>query len=231
MCTDRDEVSARKFGAKPDPTLVSAPVQAVYDLVFGFDRGDTTAPNFAAGTATRGIFRMLFTYKGFLMFKMEAGMGDTIFTPLYGILKARGVRFEFFHKVERIGLDTDGQDVDEIRLARQVTLKDPAKGYQPLVEVRGLDCWPSEPLFDQIVEGEKLKDDPNDPGFPYDLESYWTSWKNAEDRTLRRGEDFDVVLCGLSIGALPVVAPDLVRANPRWARMVEGVKTVQTQGV
>ncbi len=220
----------RKFGAKP-VSLDSGPVWAVYDLVFGFERGDTNRPNFAAGTATRGILRMVFTYKGRIMWKMEAGMGDTIFTPLYGLLAARGVRFEFFHKVEELRLDAAGRMVDEIQIARQVRLADEKAGYRPLENVKGLDCWPADPRFDQIVDGEKLKSDPFDPGRPYDLESYWTSWPSVETRVLRRGVDFDLVVQGLSVGALPHVCKELLAASPRWATMADGVKTTQTQGV
>ena len=30
---------------------------------------------------------------------MNAGMGDTIFAPIYEVLKRRGVTFNFFHRV------------------------------------------------------------------------------------------------------------------------------------
>ena len=37
------------------------------------------------------------------MYKMNAGMGDTIFTPFYEVLKARGVTFKFFQCVQISG--------------------------------------------------------------------------------------------------------------------------------
>ena len=58
----------------------------------------------AAGVALRGAMRMFFTYKGALFWKMQAGMGDVVFAPLYEVLKRRGVRFEFFHKLTNVGL-------------------------------------------------------------------------------------------------------------------------------
>ncbi|MCA9523128.1 MAG: NAD(P)-binding protein [Myxococcales bacterium] len=229
-----------RHGAKP-VTVQSALIRTIYDLVFGFDQGDTTRPNFAAGTAVRGTLRMLLTYKGSLMYKMCAGMGDTIFTPLYGLLKKRGVRFEFFHKVEELTLDPDdATQVGAIRLARQVTLKPEVEangGYWPFVEVKGLDCWPSVPNFDQIVEGEALRHDPHNPGQPYDLESWWTSWGDVGQRVLERGTDFDLVVLATSIAPIPYIAPSLVASNADWKRMLEGdadsvgVQTVQTQGV
>lgn len=225
-----------RHGAQPVSTT-SAPIRTVYDLVFGFEQGDTDRPDFAAGTATRGLLRMLLTYKGALMFKMNAGMGDTIFTPFYGLLKHRGVKFEFFHKVDALRLSEDAETIDRIEMTRQVSLVDRTLEYRPLRDVKGLDCWPSEPLWDQIREAEQLKDDPFDPGHPYDLESWWTSWKGVEKRTLVRGQDFDEVLSGISLGALPYVAAELVDRLPAWKRMLEGdgasraVQTTPTQGV
>lgn len=229
-----------RHGAK-EVTSSSALIRTIYDLVFGFEAGDTTRPNFAAGTAVRGTLRMLFTYKGSLMYKMCAGMGDTIFTPLYGLLRKRGVKFEFFHKVEELALDpADPGAVGSIRVARQVTLKpevEAAGGYWPLIDVKGLDCWPSEPNFEQIVEAQALQHDPYSPGQPYNLESWWTSWSNVGERTLVRGVDFDLVVLATSIAPIPHIAQALVEANPAWRKMLEGdadspgVQTVQTQGV
>src|SRR5690606_29048760 len=89
----------RRHDASP-MTVESAPVRGIYDLVFGYEQGDTTRPNLAAGVAINGAMRMAFTYKGAIFWEMQAGMGDTIFTPLYEVLKRRGVKFEFFHKVK-----------------------------------------------------------------------------------------------------------------------------------
>ena len=95
-----------KYGADP-ATLGSGPLRGVYDLVFGYVDGDISQPAFAAGTAMRGMLRMIFLYKGAIFYKMQAGMGDTVFTPLYQVLKRRGVRFEFFHKVTDVCVDVE----------------------------------------------------------------------------------------------------------------------------
>ena len=39
---------------------------------------------------------------------MTAGMGDVVFAPLYHALRARGVEFRFFHRVDRLGLTPTG---------------------------------------------------------------------------------------------------------------------------
>ena len=73
-----------------------------------------TKADCAAGTATSDLLRLAFSYRGSIMYKMQAGMGDTVFTPLYEVLKRRGVRFEFFHDVKRLGLAHDAAMVDTI---------------------------------------------------------------------------------------------------------------------
>jgi uncharacterized protein with NAD-binding domain and iron-sulfur cluster len=210
-----------------EPVLSSAPVRSVYDLVFGFAGGDTKAPNVAAGTGLRNLVRTFFRYKGAITWKMQAGMGEAFFAPLYEVLRRRGVVFHFFHRVERLRLSDDRQKVDVIDIAVQATVKEDVVrehgGYQPLRTVKGLPCWPSAPLYEQLAEGDQLRDG------NINLESAWTPWRDPGRRTLRRGEDFDDVVLGISLGALPHLCQELIGARQDWRDMVEHVKTAQTQ--
>ena len=61
-----------------------APVlRSVYDVAFGYPGGSIAAADVAAGTATSDLLRLAFSYRGSIMYKMQAGMGDAVFTPLY----------------------------------------------------------------------------------------------------------------------------------------------------
>jgi uncharacterized protein with NAD-binding domain and iron-sulfur cluster len=211
----------QRHGLKDPQFYWSAPVRALYDLVFGYEHGDIGRPNLAAGTAIRGLLRMFFTYKGAIYWKMQAGMGDTIFTPLYEVLRRRGVKFQFFHRVDHLGLSADKRRIDTIDLGIQATVK--GAGYDPLHTVKNLPCWPSRPLYEQLAEGAALK------AGNYNLESAWTSWADVGRRTLRYGQDFDQVLLGISLGALPYLGGELIAASPKWQAMIEQVRTVQTQ--
>ncbi|HWP44396.1 MAG TPA: hypothetical protein VNO14_14215, partial [Blastocatellia bacterium] len=155
----------RRHGAS-EFTLSSPLVRGLYDYVFAYLDGDTARRASAAGTNLYGLFRLMCTFKGAFFYKMQAGMGDTVFGPLYEVLKRRGVRFKFFHRVLSLGLSEDKNSIAEIRISRQVNLK--GGDYYPLFDVKGLPCWPSVPLYDQIVEGEELK------SRKIDLESAWT---------------------------------------------------------
>ncbi len=216
-----------------DVTLDSFAVKGIYDMVFAY--GEDGKPNLEAGTILRMLMRLNFTYKGAFMWRMQAGMGDTIFAPLYEVLKARGVTFKFFHRIEQLHLAPDGKRIETIDVARQVTLKD-GKEYQPLFDVKGLPCWPSQPLTDQIVEGDLLKETISVDGqkIPkYNLESFWTPWQDAEKLTLKVEQDFDIVLLGTSLGALHWICSELLAApgpqGDAWRNMMAHVKTIQTQ--
>jgi uncharacterized protein with NAD-binding domain and iron-sulfur cluster len=198
-------------------TRESALVRSVYNLSF------TGPGQGAAGTALHGILRLLFTYRGAVFYKMQAGMGDTVFAPLYLVLKKRGVRFEFFHRVDNMVLSPDKKSVAAVEMGRQVTPK--GGEYAPLYDVDGLPCWPSEPDYDALVEGEALR------ASGESLESFWSRWPDAEKKRLEAGRDFDTVILGISIGAFPHLCKELIEANPRFQAMVGAVKTTQTQAV
>ena len=215
----------RRHGAA-ETALASAAVRGTYDYVFGFLGGDTSRPALAAGTTTHGVLRLLLTYKGALFWAMQAGMGDTVFTPLYQALRRRGVKFRFFHKVEHLGLDARRHRIERIEIARQAALKEPAQEYEPLVDVLGLQSWPSQPRFDQLVGGERLRESGVDIEYvPSPIAP------DPPTMTLRRGQDFDEVVLGISLGGLPAISGELAAASPRWRRMLEKVRTVATLGV
>jgi uncharacterized protein with NAD-binding domain and iron-sulfur cluster len=211
-----------KHGAS-EISINSVAVRGLYDLVFGYENGNVSQPNLAAGAALRCLLRMTLSYKGAFFWKMQAGMGDTVFAPLYEVLKKRGVNFKFFHHVKNLNLSEDKKTIISIQVSRQVTLKN--GDYDPLIEVKGLSCWPSVPLYDLLVEGEELK------AKKINLESAWAQWHDAEKITLKYGEDFDLVVLGISLGALKYICPELITARKEWQEMVDKVKTVQTQAL
>jgi uncharacterized protein with NAD-binding domain and iron-sulfur cluster len=221
----------REHGAwQPDSVLT----KGMYDSSFAYRDGNPETPDFAAGTTLYGSLRLMFTYKGSIMWHMNAGMGDTIFSPLYLVLKKRGIKFKFFHKVTDVHLTEDRKRVGSIDLDVQVKVKpERSHGYDPLITVNGVPSWPNQPLYDQLVEGDELRrgeqhgrtlKDPN-------LESWWTDWQPVEKRTLVLGEDFDSVVMGISLGALPHICRELITDSPRWQGMVENVRVVRTQGL
>lgn len=215
----------------------SAWVLGIYDGVFAFERGDNTTPTgepfppcakVEAGNVMRAGIRQFFAYKGASLWKMQAGMGDTVFAPLYEVLERRGVKFEFFHRVERLQPSADGKSIDTIQIERQVDLT-PAQrdlgGYAPLVDVKGLPCWPNQPRWDQIVDGERLRTE------GVDLESYATPTRPNAQVTLQAGTDFDIVVLGISLGALPYLCGDLIQRSTKWKAMVDHMQTIRTVGL
>lgn len=209
-----------------EEALNSPILTVLYELVFAYENGVSMGPdvkqNMEAGTILKGLPRIALGYTGAFMWKMQAGMGDVVFAPMYEVLKSRGVKFNFFHRVTN--LRTDGKQVTKVEMSKQVNLlKDE---YDPLIPVKRLPCWPSKPLYDQILEADELKKQ------NINLESFWTPWKDTGGTiSLEKGKDFDHVVLGISIGSLPFIAKDLITANDCWQKMVDNVKTVETQAL
>jgi uncharacterized protein with NAD-binding domain and iron-sulfur cluster len=213
-----------RHGASP---LVASSgfVRGMYDFAFADHARRTPAETIAAGAMIRLMLRMMFNYRGSMFYRMEGGMGDVVFAPLYEVLRRRGVRFEFFHEVQRLGLSPDGRAVDAIEVDRQVRLRPGLAEYAPLIDIDGLPCWPSEPLFDQIERGAELA------AGGHNLEAWGHGVPPAERRTLRRGRDFDEVVLGIALGALPPLCAELIDARPAWRAMFEHLPTVATQSM
>ena len=219
-----------RLNGASEATVNSSFVRGLYDLGFAYEDGDTGRPAMAAGVGLRGSVRMFFTYRGALFWKMKAGMGDIVFSPFYEVLKARGVRFEFFHRLENLKLaDVDGLEpgerpyVEALEFDVQARVRGGGE-YRPLVDVRGLPCWPSEPDYDQLEDGERLR------GERRRFESFWD--RSKEDTlTLRVTKDFDVVVLAVGGAAVPHLASELVAHSPRWRAMAENMKSTATQAV
>jgi uncharacterized protein with NAD-binding domain and iron-sulfur cluster len=198
-------------------TIDSPIVRGMYDLTFAYEGGDRARPRFAAGLGLQLASRMLFDFKGSIFWRMQAGMGEVIFAPLYEALGRRGVDFRFFRRLDRLRL-TDGRAISSIELSRQGNLKPGQDRYEPLIRVRGLPCWPDRPLVEQ------LDTDPGDG-----LESHGKAATGRGVEELVAGRDFDVVVLAVSLGMIPHVASELVAADNGWRDMVDSVATVATR--
>lgn len=208
-----DEINGKSLTAN------SPLARFVYDAQFSFVKGDITRPRFAAGAALRTLIRMAMSWKGAVIWKMQAGMGDIVFAPLYEYLKQRGVKFRFFHRLEAVELNQHNQ-VSELRFAVQATTKSGAE-YEPLVNIKGVPSWPSEPLLDQL-DTSGIED-----GSAHAFESF--NSKSVQTLKLQHAKDFDAVVLGTSIAALPHVAPALLANSQAWRDACQHVATVQTQ--
>jgi uncharacterized protein with NAD-binding domain and iron-sulfur cluster len=199
-------------------------IRALYDLAFAYEGGDPARPAIAAGSALRGAFRAFFTYRGAFFWRMHGGMGDIVFAPLYQVLRRRGVRFEFFHKLTNVGTGEASDPSPHVAtLDFDVQARTLSGGeYLPLVDVRGLPCWPSRPDFVQLAGGAELA------AQGIDFESQWDD-RRAARRTLRVGSDFDFVVLGVGLGVIPHVCAGLLERHARFREMVEHVKSVPTQ--
>lgn len=215
-----------------DPWVVndSSYLRALYDLPFAYEDGDISKPILGAGTAVRILLRIVLTYKEACFFEMTAGMGEAVIAPMYEVLEQQGVKFEFFRKVTRLELSPNQSWIQRVHLDRQVDYV--GSTYTPTYRVDGITCWPSEPFWDQIVDGPAIK--ARLDAKKMSIESHWCLEK-AGTEVLELGTDFDVVVLGIALAAFkklnaePTMCDELYAASARFRAMAEGMGIVPTQ--
>jgi uncharacterized protein with NAD-binding domain and iron-sulfur cluster len=226
-----DEYDGREWlrlNGASERSLNSSFMRGLYDMALAYADGDPARPQMAAGQALRGSLRLFFSYRGALFWKMRAGMGDVVFAPFYEVLRRRGVTFEFFHRLENVKLaDPAPLAAGEHHYVEALEFDVQAKAhagaaYNPLREVKGAHCWPADPDWRQLDNGECLKAESRD------FESHWDRRK-VDTKVLKVGRDFDFVVLGVSIGAIPHVCREIIARDARWRDMVANIKTVATQ--
>ncbi len=217
-----DEIDLRAWltyhGASRDAVERSPILQGLYDLTFAYREGDKDRPDLAAGKGIQALVLMAH-YHGAFMWRMKAGMGDVVFAPLYLALRARGVRFEFFTRVTGLELAPGIPLVERIVIRRQATVMGGTDAYDPLIDVGGRSCWPSEPRWEQLSDERASR---------IDLEQ---DTRRGRQQTLGRGTHFDEVVLAIPVGALPPICGELADARPRFRRMLDGAHTVRTKAL
>ncbi len=201
----------QKYGASK-AAAEAPPIGALYDLGFAYPDG-IAGPDrgaMAAGAGVRALLKLFAAYRGAPFWRMSAGMGDSIFAPAYEVLRERGVRFTFFHRLD--ALRVNDESIQTIELGVQAT---PKRAYKPLETLRDIRTWPAEPLYDQL-----------DAWTDGDLEG---DCGNALfTKKLERGTDFDEVVLAIPSTSHRHFARELMEAAPSYRRMVEHTTAVPT---
>jgi uncharacterized protein with NAD-binding domain and iron-sulfur cluster len=236
---DKEEYLAwlKRHGAAYHKIEDSAFLRGYYDTPFAYaggKAGDPLAANFAAGAALRGFFRIFFGYKGNYLYKMRLGMGECVFIPLYRVLKERGVKFEFFHRVTDLLPNALGNRIERIEFQRQAELAAGVSEYDPLIDAPSRNgewtwpVWPDKPKRD-LLDKASLPG-AGDPG----MESAWSAHPGTKvainDRKSGQaeGETFDRVILAIPPGAHRLIAGKLMEGYGRFRRMVETTSTIRT---
>jgi uncharacterized protein with NAD-binding domain and iron-sulfur cluster len=208
----------RSHGASAQ-TCDSPLVRGMYDLAFAYEEGDPERPAMSAGLGLFLAGKLFFDYTGSILWRMEAGMGETVIAPIYQALAARDVKFRFFHRVKELRLNPARDGIATIRVASPERLAAGVAEYQPLIRMHGLPCFPEQPLRDQLAT-------------PVATDGATTPGVVAEEEVeLRAGSDFDVIVLAIPPAMIRSVADELVRHSPRWHDLVTRVASVPTQSL
>lgn len=203
-------------------TMDSALIKALYDLAFAYPSGVETDPQMEAGSMLHVALRMAVGYRDAPVYRMRAGMGDVVFSPLYEVLKGRGVKFRFFHRAKGLTLTPDERGIATVVLQRQVDLAPGVVEYDPLIDCpvsgKELKAWPAMPDWSQLSVATPTAD------FAERLEM---GGPEVLTETLSAGVDFDEVVLAIPLGG--DLGDTLAGANAHWAAMRGSMKTVATQ--
>jgi len=220
-----------KHRGNPEIVANSTVTRVVYDTLFQYQDGDVHKPSYAAGTALGVISRLVGTYKGAMMWDIQVGMGEGLIAPLYEQLLRNDVKFQFFRRVDEITLSGDGNNIEQIKLGVQAKTNGGAP-YKPTYVQENLTCWPSEPFWDQLDDGEEMKK------AKVNFESHWCSRPDAaEPRYLCAGKDFDTVVLAIALGAFKPLNNErgmcdaLIKRGGPFADWVSNVGIVPSQSL
>lgn len=222
---DRDAAQWLSDHGAPAAALRNANFAAGYSYAFAFDDGDPSRRNFAAGTALRGYLRMIFASHGNLFYHMRGGMGEVFALPYYDVLRRRGVRFHFFHKVTSLepdGVGSLARVLFEVQ-AQPSAAYDPIVTYQPDPAAPPRRTWPSRPLWEQLKNCAELSTS------GIDFESFHGPVPpGAGTKTLVAGQDFDLCILAIPSGMLRLIATPLGADSGAWRDFLANVGTAPT---
>ena len=208
-------MKSHKIPLLPDITH-SAVMQVPYDGVFAYEGADQSNPRLSAGVAARGLLTLVSRYEVGPYYSMTAGMGEVVFAPIYQVLKARGVTFEFFSKVKAVHVDSTSQ-VDAVTYCHQATVTAGPYAYDPLTQIDGVTCWKNPFDASQLTAP-----------IPIAGEDPYSDAVTAQvfgDTTLAVTTDFDWVVCALPA---PVTAKVLTGTLTPALSRIANIPTVAT---
>ena len=208
-----------------EATIDSALVRSLYDLIFAYPEGNwQTYGNVEAGTLFLSLLNTA-TYQGSIIWKFNTATGDLIVQPLYDVLTARGVKFEFFSRVDALVPASDGSRIASVTIGRQVQLA--GATYDPLTTLpSGQRVWPDRPLDAQLADGAALA------ASGANLESKWTTWPDAlPPLTITAGADYDLLVLAIPPAAHRDICAGLIAQKPAWQAMADAVQTVATHSL
>lgn len=226
-----DDIDYRTWLEKHGATrgaIESPLVTGIYDLVFGYRDGRHDRPALSAGQAIRGALRMFFTYRGSMFWRMNAGMGDVVFAPLFQVLVARGdVRFHFRHSLSTIDFDFDGK-----RARRVKSLTFEVAGSSKALTVAGLPSgWTgNKPQGPWPLDAGGCWPTAKRSSLPRGTPRTWTLDDGAFDAVVfAQGIDPFVKACGETAKPHQAATAPFFQNQKVWETMRRHVVTVATR--
>lgn len=232
---DREDFRAwlHRHGAS-DFARNSSLIRTWYDATISYEDGVETRASASAGVTLQAVLRSMLTYKGAFAFQMGAEVGDSFVAPIVRALELSGVKFHFYHRVRRIEVSRESQQVERIELVQQVENPPPQTEFMKVEYTIGKQQlerqgWPS--VAPRLAA----------PGCRFPLDSYYSQAAHRA-LTLRRAqhaddaEGFHAVVCALPLGVVEDVLEDASEGPLRdlpgpWRDMFRQVRATESQAI
>jgi uncharacterized protein with NAD-binding domain and iron-sulfur cluster len=207
---------------KASEGLMRSPiVLATINTTYQYPEGDLARPpEMSAASYLQWTLRA-FVDLGGAYYLFAAGSGDTIISPMYQVLRKRGVKFEFFSRLESLSLSSDARTVETIDIGRQAQVL--SGHYKPLMSFKGLCVWPNRPDLAQLEHGSDYSN--------FDFEDPFSVSPHNRVQRLTIGEDFDTVILALPPKALALCAKQLFERLPKWKASLDASRATATQSL
>ncbi len=218
-----------------------ASVTMVYNTLYANEPdadGNVQPANLACGVGLRWFLLLGFGYKGFPAYDFRGSCPQAVFSPYYRALTSLGVKIHFFHEVTQLqveGEDTNTRRLTGVRMRQQARVSAGSDAYDPFLppgrreDPEGHAAWPREPRWEQLhpEDREALQTR------GINLEDAWSDWEGTGEVTLTQGDDFDLCVLGIALGALREPAralydPTSPTANPEWTSMMKALQVMPT---
>ncbi|MFT7652082.1 MAG: hypothetical protein ACI9UU_001189 [Candidatus Azotimanducaceae bacterium] len=217
----------KTHGAR-DSVLARSTTNTIANVLFAHPNGDSTqtAPLSAAAWVSWTL--RTFLGQGESMYFFQAGTGESVILPIYKLLKKRGVKFEFFHRLYKVDTNGDKDQITKLHFERQARIMN-GEEYDPLCDFhtpradKNYHVWPNTPNWEQLENGEELKKCCVDFE-EWDSTAYVTPEKQ---RTLSANEDFDFAVWAMPPSMLKEISAE--QFPKTWRNAAKLIPTAATQ--
>lgn len=224
-----------------DPSTASSPLALCwYDALAAYANGDPNQPSLSAAAFIQTFIPAVLNSQGCFIYQMVGEVGENLAGPIYQVLKDRGVKFRWMHRVSSLELSANRTHVDRVNFELPVSLQ----GAGPRTRQALLKYDPV--IQFTLANGQKRNAFRECPGAPFEdvlpggvpanawyappTTPHCTFTIQRDHGAVTTPDGYDVLVFALPHTVIPYVASELSTANAHWAT-IEKLPAVETRSL